>query len=130
MLGAGAPFQSAEETDLFVKALLAGIFVFETPRVSVVHYGARTFAQGASLIPGYILGRTAMYVKHFKCGHWSVIFPCLYLMWRWAFGKPVVRFGFFPSRWGRLQGFARGLLKGSITPVDRPSCRYISQRIG
>lgn len=125
MLGAGAPFKSAEETDLYVRALLGGFMILETPRVFVTHYGFRTWEQSRPLIRGYISGRTAMYVKHFKSGNWRVIYPCLHLVWRWAFGRPVVDLGHVPSRWLRLKGFADGLVMGMLTPVDRTSCLYV-----
>ena len=119
MLGAGTPFCAAEETDFVIRALLRGQAVYETPRVWVTHSGFRTFEQGETLIQGYILGLTAMYAKHFKCANWSVVIPFFHLVWRWAFQKPVVDFEHLPSRWLRLGGFARGMIGGMRTPVNR-----------
>ncbi len=128
MLGAGAYFQSAEEIDVLIRALLGGHFILETPKVFVTHCGVRTREQSKPLIRGYISGRTAMYVKYFKSGNWRVIYPCLHLTWRWAFGRPVVDLGHVPSRWLRLKGFADGLIMGELTPVDRMSCHYVAPR--
>lgn len=125
MLGAGAPFKSAEETDFTIRTLLAGYFVYETPNVRVFHQGFRTWEQGRNLIRGYLYGIGAVFAKHFKCGHWSVIQVLIHLMWRWAFGHPVVEFGHFPSRWLRLIAFIKGFLDGAINPVDRNTSHFV-----
>lgn len=128
MLGAGERFHAAEETDLIIRALMHGYFVYETPKVFVTHYGLRTWGQAEQLIPNYICGLTAMYVKHFKCCHWSAMIPFLHLVWRWMFQKPVVNFEHFPSRRLRFKGFRKGLWNGMGTPVDRARCLYMDSR--
>jgi glycosyltransferase involved in cell wall biosynthesis len=125
MLGTGAYFKSAEETDLTIRALLAGYFVYETPHWAVVHQGLYLWEQSRTLIHGYLYGIGAMFAKHLKCRHWSVIQVLLHLAWRWAFEHPVVDFGYRPSRWLRLAAFVQGFAAGTVTPVDRTICHYI-----
>ena len=50
LLGAGAPFPSAEEMDFAIRTLSAGSYVYESPAFSVLHLGFRTWEQGLALI--------------------------------------------------------------------------------
>jgi GT2 family glycosyltransferase len=127
-LGAGAAFRSADDTDFVMRALLAGHEVCETPDVSVMHHGFRTWADGHDLIRGYLFGIGAMMAKHLRCGHWSVRHVLGALAYRWAFEAPVVRFGFKPARSLRLAGFSRGFLAGSLTPIDRRTSQFAVMR--
>ena len=127
MLGSGTPLYAAEETDFVIRALLKGYWVYETPEVSIVHCGFRTWEEGRTLVPSYICGLTAMYVKYLKCGRWNAMTPFLHQVWRWAFGKPIVDFGRVPSRTVRFKGFLQGLWKGARTPVDRTTCLFTSR---
>ena len=118
-LGAGSIFRSAEETDLAIRALMAGHHIFETPRVHVTHHGFRNWREGKTLIRGHLYGLGAMYAKLFKCGRWSVLPALSVLAWRWAFGRPVVNFGRYPPRWMRLVSFLHGAANGILVPVRR-----------
>lgn len=124
MLGAGAPFKSAGETDFAIRALLAGYSIYETPRVRVTHHGFRTWEQGRPLIQGYMFGLGAMLVKHIKWGRWSVIHVIRQLAWRWAFGRPVVDLGQRPPRFLRLRSFVQGFVAGANTTVDKATGHY------
>ena len=124
MLGAGARFKSAEEIDLTIRALIADYYVYETPNLSVIHHGFHTWEQGRSLIQGYLYGIGAMYAKHLKCRHWSIIQVLLHLAGRWAFEHPVVDFGHRPPRWLRLAAFTRGFADGAFVPVERATGTY------
>jgi len=46
MLGAGAFFNSCEETDLSIRALLGGLYEYYTPAVSVIQHGLRDRNEG------------------------------------------------------------------------------------
>lgn len=130
MLGTGAYFKSAEETDLTIRALLAGYFVYETPNVTVIHYRFHTWEQCLALIHGYWQGTGAMFAKHLKCGHWSIILPLLRLAWRWAFGlsRVAASFGNNPHRWLRLTSFIRGFVAGVTTSVNRRTGHYVHRK--
>jgi GT2 family glycosyltransferase len=125
MLGAGSFFKASEDFDFTIRALLADYFVYKTPKVKVIHHGFRTYEEGQSLIQGYLYGIGAMFVKHFKCGHWTVIQVLLHLAWRWAFGHPVVDLGHRPSRWLRLKAFLCGFLAGLVNPVDKRTGHFV-----
>jgi GT2 family glycosyltransferase len=128
MLGKGARFKSAEETDLAIRALLAGIYVYETPRAAVVHKGSHTWEQSPTLFHGYLYGIGAMLAKNLKCGHPSILWLLAQLAWRWAFQGPAVEFGFLPPRWPRLAAFLEGLRDGAATPVNRATGHFSGQR--
>ncbi len=130
MLGAGARFPAAGETDLAIRSLLAGYFVYESPDVYVIHHGFRTRADGRVLIGGYMRGLGAMLAKHVKCGHWSVLRVMVQLASRWAFSRPVVDLGRRPPRLHRLACFMNGFVSGLSIPVDRSSGHFAGIEVG
>jgi GT2 family glycosyltransferase len=68
VLGAGAPFHSAEETDLTIRAITAGFKVAYTPDAEVTHLGFRRGGDAARLIRGYGVGFGAALMKHARLG--------------------------------------------------------------
>jgi GT2 family glycosyltransferase len=124
MLGAGAPFKSAEETDLAIRTLLAGNFVYETPRLTVIHHGFHPWTGSKPLFQGYLYGIGAMLAKNLKCGYWAILKLLFHLAWRWAFQRPVVTFGCLPPRGLRLAAFVGGLKDGALAPVDRSTGHF------
>jgi glycosyltransferase involved in cell wall biosynthesis len=119
MLGAGSRFPSSDETDFIIRALLSGYQAYETPDVSVVHYGFRPLNKANELIHGYLQGIGAMLTKHVKCGDWPVLYVYGALAMRWMFSHPIVEYGFRPSRWVRLRGFLQGSMQAATVPVNR-----------
>lgn len=117
LLGAGAPFRSAEETDFIVRALRVGYYVYETPDVSVTHHGFHLWKGGPDLIRGHMYGIGAMLAKHLKMKHWEVLGILLHLICRWMWGQPVVNFGFIPPRRLRMASFINGFFKGISAPL-------------
>lgn len=124
MLGAGSKFKSADDTDFAIRALLAGYAICETPEVHVVHHGFRTWSEGSELIGGYLFGIGAMLAKHIRCRHWPVLHVVRALARRWMFQRPVVEFGFTPSRSLRLSGFVQGFIAGAVAPIDRRTAQF------
>lgn len=118
LLGAGAPFPSAEEMDFAIRALSTGSYIYESPSFSVVHLGFRTWRQGRVLIPGYLFGIGAVFGKHMKRRPWPIVRLLLHLGERWAFRQPGVDFGRVPPRWPRLRAFVKGFISGAIRPMD------------
>jgi len=119
MLGAGAQFQSADDTDFIIRALLSGYFVYENPKAVVTHHGFRAHHDAAMLTSGYLRGIGATIAKHLKCGHPGMLRVMFSLGTRWAVAQPVVEYGFKPARLPRLIGFSKGFVEGVFTPVDR-----------
>jgi glycosyltransferase involved in cell wall biosynthesis len=129
LLGAGAPFKSAEETDFIIRALRAGYHVYETPEVEVTHHGFRTWDEGPRLIQGHLYGLGAMFAKHMKIRNWKILSIFLHLLCRWMWGQPVVNFGFFPSRRLRMMAFIKGFFRGAIMPLDENKCHFDCRRM-
>ncbi|HEX3035057.1 MAG TPA: glycosyltransferase [Thermodesulfobacteriota bacterium] len=127
MLGVGALFKAGEEVDFALRVLRAGYFVFETPNVSVIHHGFRSWEQGRALIHSYWYGTGAMMVKQLKCGHWSIIETLFSLAWRWAFGQSlaVSSFGNHSHKFLRLMSFIEGFITGMFTSVNRRNGHYV-----
>jgi GT2 family glycosyltransferase len=127
LLGVGAPFESAAESDLTIRALLAGYVVYETPDAAVVHHGFRTWEEGRALIRRYWYGTGAMLAKHLKRGHLSVARLLVQLAWRWAFGRSRVAASLGSDRYRalRLSSFIRGFAAGWRTPVDERAGHFV-----
>jgi glycosyltransferase involved in cell wall biosynthesis len=70
VLGAGGPLKAAEEVDAAYRVLLAGYRVALRSEPTVVHFGFRHYANGASraLVCATHLGMAAYYGKHIRTG--------------------------------------------------------------
>jgi len=119
LLGAGARFRAGEEVDLIIRALTAGYFVYETPRLAVTHLGFRSWRESRELIGGHLYGLGAAFAKQVRCRHRGVIPILAKLAERWAFKQPAVYYGLRRQRRLRLVSFLRGFWAGLLTPVDR-----------
>lgn len=126
-LGAGSRFHSADETDIIIRALLAGYCVLETPDVVVTHQGLRPWAEADAVVYNYLYGIGATIAKHIKIGDWSIIYVVFALAGRWMFTHPVMDYGFRPGRRVRLFGFLSGFMAGLSTPVDKRTGHFIQR---
>jgi glycosyltransferase involved in cell wall biosynthesis len=124
-LGSGSRFQSADETDMIIRALLAGYRVLETPEVVVTHQGLRTWKEADAIVYNYLYGIGATIAKHIRSGNWSITYVVLALAGRWMFGHPVMDYGFQPGRRVRLFGFMSGFKAGLSTPVDKRTGHFV-----
>jgi GT2 family glycosyltransferase len=68
MLGAGAKFAGAEETDLTIRALAAGLKIIHAKEVSVLHLGVRMGDEASKLMRTYGLALGAAFTKHVRLG--------------------------------------------------------------
>jgi len=127
MLGAGVFFNSCEETDLSIRALLGGPHVYYTPTVSVIHNGFRDKNEGKKLAQAYGFGNGALFAKHIKCGHMGMLYVLLRQTFSWAFGTSWVmsEADNEKHKLGRMVSFLRGFIKGFITPVDTIKGHFI-----
>jgi GT2 family glycosyltransferase len=67
-LGAGAPYASAEDTDLIYRALRAGWSVVCSDEITVVHHDWRSGSDEVALHSGYGLGAGAQVARHAAAG--------------------------------------------------------------
>ena len=119
-LGAGARFNSCEETDLNLRALLNGFYISYNPKIIVKHNGYREFSEAQKLIEGYSYGNGALIAKHIKNGQYGMFYILVRQIANWAFGRSwvIANTSKETYRIGRMQSFISGLIKGLLTPVD------------
>ncbi len=128
MLGAGVFFNSCEETDLSIRALLGGLYVYYSPAVSVIHHGLRDRNEGKKLAESYGFGNGALFAKHIKCGHFGMLYVLLRQTFVWAFGTTWVMLESDEKhKWARMSSFLRGLQKGFSTPVNKMKGHFIER---
>lgn len=121
MLGPGAPYPAAGESDLVFRALRAGWWVYETPDIEVLHHGFRSKGEGRKLVAGYARGTGAMMAKHIRCGSPGAPRLLARMAWRWIRrGRPEgLHLGNDYAWTSRLRSFAGGFVAGARTPIDR-----------
>lgn len=119
-LGAGAPFHSAEDTDLSLRALANGFRIREAPTVHVIHHGFYRWDQHSSVVYRYWYGTGAAFGKQLKRGQWATVMVLARLAFRWASSKSRIAETFGPRPHRLLGGvaFARGAVSGVLTPID------------
>lgn len=127
MLGVGARLKAAEETDFTLRALIAGYYLFETPRIAVTHNSFMPWKRARTVIYGYDYGIGATVAKHFKGGRWLVVWYYLRLGLQWAFRRLTVdvQGGIPGHKILKLASFAQGFIAGLLTPVDREKGHFI-----
>jgi glycosyltransferase involved in cell wall biosynthesis len=121
MLGPGSPLGSLEDRDMAIRLLLAGYYVYHTPRVKVLHYGFRLIKEMRALAFDSWLGFGTSYAKYLKCGHWGITGYMVKQMWvgqalsnSWSHLVNTVRFG----RVTPIFVFWVGFIFGLVWPVD------------
>ena len=120
MLGAGAPLFAAEEIDLTIRALGAGLKVVHTPAIAVIHLGVREGAAASHLMRGYGVGLGATLGKHMRLGTRGAAT----LLTGWL-GLQLRRSVLNVMRGHRNPGFglaaavARGALRAFRMPLDK-----------
>jgi len=124
-LGAGAAFHAAEDTDLGLRALVAGSSVAETPAIHVLHHGFRNWRECEELADRYLIGAGAMYAKHLRLRPRQSVAMLGHVAARWLWGQPRVRYGNDPRRIARAMAFARGFSLGLRMRLDVGSGHFI-----
>jgi glycosyltransferase involved in cell wall biosynthesis len=126
MLGAGAKFTAYEDVDIALRALLRGYYVFETDRVSVLHFGFRTLTEGRELTLRNYYGIGAGLGKLVKCGQWQALRLVAYVLWDAVvvpFFTHIIRLK-RPPVLRRFTGFTRGFFHALMTPVDKKRMQF------
>lgn len=117
-LGVNGEFCSGEDTDIAIRALLAGYSAVETSGAAVIHHGFRGWEEAPGLIRDYMHGLGAVHAKLLRIAGTAAIRPTLALGWRWAAGKPVVDLNHCPPRQARLSAFWSGFRAGMRCTLD------------
>ena len=126
-LGPGARFRITQDWDFRYRVLAAGALVIETPRINVVHHGARSYAGGmASLkVRDYLYGIGAAHSKLLRCGEWIMFLAIPFKLGESiAAIRPQNALRNQPTRVGGLLMYLRGLKDGFKVPVERQARLY------
>jgi GT2 family glycosyltransferase len=127
MLGAGSQFSSAEDSDIALRAIALGHWVYETDRVAVLHDGYRTWVEGRALARRDWFGIGAAYVKPLRARHWGMILIVLYELIGSCFLEPLQPLLSLrrPRGLGRILAFSRGFYAGLRYPLDKKRIMYL-----
>jgi GT2 family glycosyltransferase len=125
--GPGARFPSADEWDLSIRALLSGWQVLETPALSIVHDGFRSFAEGREHARRDWLALGAVCAKPLRAGHLRAAIVPLIFFPRRALLPPISDLlrRRRPTGLGRITSFLRGFAEGMRTPMDPKTLRFL-----
>jgi glycosyltransferase involved in cell wall biosynthesis len=120
MLGAGAKFAGAEETDLTIRALAAGLKIIHAKEVCVLHLGVRMGDEASKLMRTYGLALGAAFTKHVRLGtkdsrHLLVSFVVHHI----AQGAQNAVFGRRPTGLGFALSLLWGVCRSYELRVDR-----------
>ena len=113
--GRGSRFPGCADSDLAIRALAAGWFVFETPRVSVTIHRAIPPEEHRRTVTAYTYASGALIGKHLRRGTPGTLRLVSGFAGRWAGGgsHTAVGIGSRPQRSRRLFAFLRGVAHGA-----------------
>lgn len=118
--GPGARFGSGDDWDLSHRVLLSGWHIYETARLTILHHGFRTFAEGSQHARRDWVAIGALCAKPIRAGHWGgVVVPVWYfsVLAVWPPLWDLLRLR-RPSGRARIEGFILGFVQGMRTPVN------------
>ena len=126
-MGPGSPFQSGDDWDVELRALLKGWQVLHTADLAVVHHGFRTFAEGRQHAWRDWFGIGACFGKLARTRR-----PSMWLLGAWELGAnailpPLIDIAHLrrPKGFQRIVGFCRGYAKGLTTPIDKETYCFV-----
>jgi GT2 family glycosyltransferase len=125
-MGPGSPFQSGDDWDVELRALLKGWQVLHTADLAVVHHGFRTFAEGRQHARRDWFGIGACYGKLARTRR-----PSMWLLGAWELGAnailpPLTDVAHLrrPRGFQRIAGFCQGYATGLTAPIDKQTYRF------
>lgn len=124
--GPGARFPSADEWDISMRALLKGWRVYETPELSVIHDGFRTFEQGRQHATRDWIALGAVCAKPLRAGYLRAVVIPVWFFTSKALLPPLsdaLRLR-KPRGLSRIVAFAKGFAAGLQTKVDPQTLWY------
>jgi GT2 family glycosyltransferase len=125
--GRGASFPGGADSDLAIRALASGYYVFETPRVSVTHHRLLPPDQQRKAVEGYSYASGALLAKHLKRRTPNMFELLAVLALRWVHGRShtSMSLGSDSHRVRRVVAVLRGAMRGLATPIDPESGQYM-----
>lgn len=124
--GPGSRFQSGDDWDISIRALLRGWQVYDTASVAVLHHGFRTLAEGREHALRDWVAIGALCAKPIRAGYPSALTLAAWLFVIQALWPPlqdVLRLR-RPSGFSRIVGFVRGFIGGLLTRVDSATLMF------
>jgi hypothetical protein len=119
-LGPGAKFSGAEEYDLAIRAISAGLKVLAVGEASVLHLGVRDGAVAVSLLRRYGMAIGAALGKHVRLG--TKDSARLLKNWVATHGKIAVvnvMLGRRPTNFGFVGSLLYGVVRSARQPIDK-----------
>lgn len=113
-LGAGAPYASGEDTDMFYRALRAGWAVVCSDEITVVHHEWRSRPEERRLHVGYGLGAGAMVARHVAAGDRVMLRLALLEIGRHLVTAARAVVTLRPHLLGLQMAFLQGLARGVV----------------
>lgn len=125
ILTVGAPLKGGEDTDLSIRAVLAGYFIYHTPRLAVINHSFFTWQEVNDVNHRYLYGSGAMFAKLLKCKDWPALGLLVRLAWKGFLGSSSVYRGSRRQIWRKATSFITGFVAGTATLVDRANRHFI-----
>jgi glycosyltransferase involved in cell wall biosynthesis len=131
MLGAGAPFNSSSEGDYTLKLLAAGFYIYETPRLCLVHNGFRSWEDGKKLAKRNWSGIGSMIAKHFKQ---DLLLGLRLIGYEWGYVacRQAIIYSIKNRRISRITPiiyFWKGFFAGLFTPIEPETGNFYSFKL-
>jgi GT2 family glycosyltransferase len=125
LLGPGATFPAAEEYDIAIRALAAGMKIVNASEVSVLHLGVREGSVASALVRGYGVAIGAALAKHARLG--ADRSRRLLAEWVAFHGARALRnaaTGVRPTNLGFVANIVAGAARSCLRRIDRAAMVY------
>jgi glycosyltransferase involved in cell wall biosynthesis len=129
LLGPGALFSGAEEYDLTIRAIAAGLKVLTIREASVLHLGVREGAVAVALVRRYAMGIGAALSKHVRLGTRDsarLLTRCVTTSARTAAVNTLL--GRRPTNVAFVGSLLYGMLRSCTQPIDRSGGIFLVTR--
>lgn len=125
-LGPGSAFMSGEDHDIAMRALLSGIWIFETNATAVTHYGFRSWGEGKGHGRRDFFSIGAVYIKPLKQGQLRGLLVLCSRPMIVGLLQPIDDILHLrkPRGFGRLFYYLEGIWAGLRAPMASATLRY------
>jgi hypothetical protein len=125
--GPGARFPSGDEWDISIRALASGWQIYETPELSIIHDGFRSFAEGRAHARRDWIALGAVCAKAVRVGNWAALLIPIHIYLVNALWPPISDLLHLrrPRGLVRITAFVRGLFDGMRSRMDPQTFRFL-----